>query len=265
MEIDLNVHKSEKHWVLVLLDRIVELAKAFARVTVLSPAKAICRIWKKVWKPLMVIVVVAVLGGIGWMGHYGYVCWSAYSRITDSLHSQNEITSIEYAKKILLEEDWGEGKMYQFNIDALLSEYYEEAFKILEDKAYQGNSEAQICLGCVYYLNRQGCINGGRVDYDKAAYWWNEAAKQNHPHALYNLGWCYETGVGVEWDFNCKKMMDCYRKSAELGDAWGQLTYGDMWLTGVNVKRSGICATSWDWEVAEWGHIIDVQGIDKYA
>ena len=46
------------------------------------------------------------------------------------------------------------------------------------------------------YQNRRGV----ELDYEKAAYWYGKAAMQNHPRALYALGWLYENGRGVAYN-----------------------------------------------------------------
>lgn len=106
----------------------------------------------------------------------------------------------------------------------------DEAFDILQRKAYyQGNSEAQFYLGLVYYYGFDKV-----KDMEKAAYWWNEAAKQNHPGAMNNMGWFYEHEGFLKVDDSCKRMIEYYRKSAELGCAMAQFHYGNLYLTGIN-------------------------------
>ena len=46
------------------------------------------------------------------------------------------------------------------------------------------------------YQNRRGV----ELDYEKAVYWYSKAATQNHPRALYALGWLYEYGRGVAYN-----------------------------------------------------------------
>jgi len=41
---------------------------------------------------------------------------------------------------------------------------------------------------------------GTDVDYSKALYWYKEAAKRDHPHAMYMIYVMYNEGLGVEKD-----------------------------------------------------------------
>src|SRR6185312_3274558 len=56
-------------------------------------------------------------------------------------------------------------------------------------------------------------ITAETSDYPKALYWFRKAAAQNQPVAEYQLGRCYENGLGVAKDLN--QAVVWYRKSAE--------------------------------------------------
>ena len=51
------------------------------------------------------------------------------------------------------------------------------------------------------------------IDYAKAAYWLEFAAKQGNPEALNRLGEMLENGLGVKQDFQAA--LRCYKLSAE--------------------------------------------------
>ena len=55
------------------------------------------------------------------------------------------------------------------------------------------------------------------------------------PAALFALGKAYATGDGVAHDD--AKAFECYRKSAELGNAKAQHNLGGMYLNGLAVKK----------------------------
>ncbi len=55
-----------------------------------------------------------------------------------------------------------------------------------------------------------------KEDYEQAVYWYCKAAEQGNAEAQYNLGFCYETGRGVDMD--CNKAIGWYSKAAEQGD-----------------------------------------------
>lgn len=62
--------------------------------------------------------------------------------------------------------------------------------------AKAGEAEAQLVLGMCYYLAK---------DYKQAVYWYKKAAEQGFAKSQYNLGLCYEKGIGVKKDLNKAK------------------------------------------------------------
>ncbi len=79
----------------------------------------------------------------------------------------------------------------------------------LRKQAESGNPQAQFQLGLYYYL---GKIDG-KVDYEKAVYWFTKSAEQGNTNAQTNLGIMYENGQGVKQDY--AEALKWYRKSAE--------------------------------------------------
>lgn len=54
--------------------------------------------------------------------------------------------------------------------------------------------------------------------------WYRLAAEQNESVAIYNVGYCYEDGIGVEKnEFEAVKW---YRRSADQGNAFAQNSLG---------------------------------------
>jgi TPR repeat protein len=87
----------------------------------------------------------------------------------------------------------------------LSSEFYETAAKAEREqfennkiKAEKGDPEAQYRLG---YCYKYADIQGVPKDTVEAVKWFRKAAQQNHAHAEYSLGCCYEHGTGVPEDF----------------------------------------------------------------
>ncbi|MDE6293205.1 MAG: hypothetical protein K2L88_01110 [Clostridiales bacterium] len=66
-------------------------------------------------------------------------------------------------------------------------------FDDLTAAAMEGDQESQYALGVMYYSGED--ID---IDYEQAAFWFKEAAKQKHADAMYYLGLCYVNGYGVE-------------------------------------------------------------------
>lgn len=71
----------------------------------------------------------------------------------------------------------------------------------VENLANQGDKSSQHKLGS-RYKHGQG---GRTVDYQKAAYWFDKAAKQDHKESLFELGILYRDGLGVKKDVSLAK------------------------------------------------------------
>ena len=63
------------------------------------------------------------------------------------------------------------------------------------------------------YLYETGV--GVEQNWKEAAAWYEKSAEQSYPRAQYNLAWCYENGKGVEQ--NIEKALELYRAAAETG------------------------------------------------
>ena len=90
----------------------------------------------------------------------------------------------------------------------------------LYEKAKKGDSEAMNVLGNCY-AHGEG---GAHLNYEKAVYWYKEAAKKGNAAARCNLGYYFEIGRAVKQ--NCKKAAELYRKAAEQGYAEAQYRLG---------------------------------------
>ncbi len=80
-----------------------------------------------------------------------------------------------------------------------------------ELSALAGNADAQNCLGARYHEGK-----GVEKNMDLAFAWYMEAAKQGHAKALYNLGLCFENGIGCD-EIDLPSAKECYEKALELG------------------------------------------------
>lgn len=84
---------------------------------------------------------------------------------------------------------------------------------------------------------------GAEIDYIESAKWYRKAAEQGYALAQYNLGVCYESGYGVDVDI--QEAVKWYRLAAEQGDINAMLSLGECYETGVGFIK--------DWEIAyEW-------------
>jgi len=75
--------------------------------------------------------------------------------------------------------------------------------------AERGDADAQHRLGLLY----EGAM-GGEPDYEKAAYWYSQAAAQGNRESLYAMSVMYEKGLGVKKDL--VEAVNWYRKASGL-------------------------------------------------
>jgi TPR repeat protein len=114
----------------------------------------------------------------------------------------------------------------------------EQQFKTVQQKAEQGDAEAQFTLGGMY-------TNGYGVwqDYAKAAAWFLKAADHGDAKAQIALGYACAKGQGVPQDD--ARAMAWYRKAAEQGDAEAQFRLGVIYADEVGVPQDNIEALMW--------------------
>ncbi|MCK6418812.1 MAG: SEL1-like repeat protein [Alphaproteobacteria bacterium] len=101
--------------------------------------------------------------------------------------------------------------------------------KQIEDKAFNGNAEAQHDLAAIYTAGHGGV----RQDYARAAAWFERAAQGNVANAAYNLGVLYHQGLGVKPDI--KKALTWYQKAAEQNHPEAQYNLGIAYIEGIGV------------------------------
>ena len=94
--------------------------------------------------------------------------------------------------------DLGDG-IAKFNLSMMyyMGDYVdqddEKALEYLLESAIKGTSVAQVRLG-KFYLSGNSMVN---QDYKKALTWFYEAAKQEYPPGMHQMGICYFYGYGV--------------------------------------------------------------------
>ncbi len=110
----------------------------------------------------------------------------------------------EYDKTVGVTPDMVEHERELENNYNSVIENYKRSVEEQEFRAYldelmmlaqSGDDEAQNTLGELYYYGEDL-----EADYGQAAYWFKEAAKQQNPAALYNLGLCFLDGLGLDKD-----------------------------------------------------------------
>lgn len=103
--------------------------------------------------------------------------------------------------------------------------------EVLRQSAESGDKQAQLMLGTMY----EDGIGGLPADLREAAYWYEQAAKQNYPKAQYNLGLLYEDGRGVTQ--NDKQAAYWYDKAAKAGFTEAQNNLGVLLVLGKGVNK----------------------------
>jgi TPR repeat protein len=104
--------------------------------------------------------------------------------------------------------------------------------------ADKGSPEAERFLGNAYEFGK-----GVRLDYAKAADYFQKAADQGNAMAQNDLGSLYAQGSGVKQDYVVAAQW--YRKAAERGDALAEYNYGKACLLGRGVSKDMVKATNW--------------------
>lgn len=135
-----------------------------------------------------------------------------FATIDDSNQQQDE-------ERALLHEKMSQRALWDESGNA---DRYVEAIR-----AANGDAEAQYRLGIDYLFD---------YGYDKAVYWLNLAASQNHPDAICTLGKCYYYGCGVKR--HPAKAVTLYRKSLEYDENLTEAMWslGDCYLHGIGVS-----------------------------
>lgn len=105
-----------------------------------------------------------------------------------------------------------------------------QAVQNLEQQAFAGVPEAQHDLAAIYTAGRGGVTQ----NFEKAAFWFREAAQNNIANADYNLGVLYHQGLGVEKDLD--RALYWYREAAKLGHAEAQYNLGIAHIEGIGTK-----------------------------
>lgn len=138
--------------------------------------------------------------------------------------------------------------------------------------AEHNNADAQFLIALRYNgydfsreewnFNTEGYNRNPYYDMGKAAYWYLQAAEQNHSTAQNNLGQCYENGTGVE--VNIREAIKWYRLSAENGDSYGQLNLGDCFRDGHKTKVGEHWEKDTEAYYYSWSYKMGYHRVDDY-
>ncbi|HVI52517.1 MAG TPA: tetratricopeptide repeat protein [Candidatus Sulfotelmatobacter sp.] len=132
-------------------------------------------------------------------------------------------------------------------VAALQAENYQAAME-----AWSKCPEDARCQYSLGYLEQFGL--GVTADYGKAREWYEKAAQQNHPDALYALGLMFETGKAGQKDLG--KAIGLYRQAAETGKSPdAEYAVGRMILRGRGVPRDPAEGVKWLRRAADHGQV----------
>lgn len=115
---------------------------------------------------------------------------------------------------------------------------YSTALSELSAPAHQGDPEAQLYLGLMYYRG-QGVVRDDR----EAAAWFRRAADEGDAHAQFNLGLLYARGEGMpRSDAEAARWL---RSAAEQGHAPAQASLAYLYARGRGVRQDSVQAHLW--------------------
>lgn len=111
--------------------------------------------------------------------------------------------------------------------------------KAIEEQAFDGVPEAQHDLAAIYTAGHGGVPQ----NYDRAAYWFEQAAANGVANAAYNLGVLNHQGLGI--DQNMDKAIGWYSRAAELGHPEAQYNLGIAYIEGIGVPYDAAKAAAY--------------------
>ncbi len=119
--------------------------------------------------------------------------------------------------------------------------------KLLQQRANQGDAQAEYDLGRMYYWGR-----GVPRDYAQANYWHQKAAAQGLAKAECAIGGLYYYGRGLDQSY--ADALVWYRKAADQGDAEAQDALGSMSYYGRGMPQNYSEAFVWYKKSASQGY-----------
>lgn len=109
----------------------------------------------------------------------------------------------------------------------------------IEEQAFAGVPEAQHDLAAIYTAGHGGVER----DYQRAAYWFEQAAGNGVANAAYNLGVLNHQGLGI--DQNLDTAIGWYTRAAELGHPEAQYNLGIAYIEGIGVPYDAVKAAGY--------------------
>lgn len=113
-----------------------------------------------------------------------------------------------------------------------------EMIKAIEKQAFEGIPAAQHDLAAIYTAGH----GGAKQNYERAAFWFEQAAKGGVANAAYNLGVIYHQGLGTKTDIG--KAINWYKQAATQGHPEAQYNLGIAYIEGIGVPYDAQMAAS---------------------
>ncbi|GAN10533.1 TPR repeat protein [Mucor ambiguus] len=131
--------------------------------------------------------------------------------------------------------------------------YYERAAK-------QGHVLSSYNAGCMYQFGlgdaTTSLFTAPKIDYNKALIYYMQAAKEDYPDALCNVGYLYEKGHGVKLSF--EQALHYYQRGAEKGSHQAHQNLGELYLDGKGTSID-LDKAYYHFDVAHKGGITESQ------
>lgn len=124
-----------------------------------------------------------------------------------------------------------------------------EVMKAVHNRAADVGPTTLFDLGMQYYEG----WGGSPKNYDKAVLWFRRAAEAGHMLAQFNLGVCYDEGIGVALDQ--RQSLAWFLRAAEAGYAEAQSAVGRHYFNGEGVRQDKQRALMWYRRAADAGHV----------
>lgn len=102
------------------------------------------------------------------------------------------------------------------------------------------------------------------VDIEKAAQWFEIAARDGHVEAMVEYALCLELGCGV--DLSEEEALDWYTKAAELGHVTANYSVGEMFeVAKAGLPQSDTEAVLWYWRAAVNGDDDSIRALKRLS
>lgn len=122
-----------------------------------------------------------------------------------------------------------------------------EMVKAIEKQAFEGLPAAQHDLAAIYTAGHGGV----KQDYNRAMFWFEQAANRGVANAAYNLGVLYHQGLGTKADIG--KAIKWYSQAADQGHPEAQYNLGIANIEGIGVPYNATKAASFFRSAADQG------------